>query len=49
MKRKKMMKLKPTQKPINEVSEVRALLNIVKAIKVKESELKRKKKSEVIA
>jgi len=43
MKKKKMVKLSSDQKPTAEISEVHALLDVVKAIKIKESQLKEKR------
>ena len=50
MKKKKMLKLIPEipKKSTAEISEVHALMNVMKAIEVKESQIKQKKKSEAV-
>jgi len=47
MKQKKMIKLSSSQKSNTEISEVHALLDVMKAIKIKESGLKQKEKSKI--
>jgi len=42
MKKKKMVKLDSDQRSTDEVSEVHALLDVMKAINIKESQLKKK-------
>jgi hypothetical protein len=51
MKKKKMVKLSSTSpiKSVAEISEVHSLLDLMKAIQIKEAQLKEKKKSEMIA
>jgi len=50
MKKKKMVKLDSTidKKSPNEIFEVHALLDVMKAIKIKESQIKQKNKSKVV-
>ena len=47
MKQKKMIKLDSEQKSTDEISEVHALLDVIRVIKIKESGLKQKEKSKI--